>query len=174
MRKLILLALLTIALVFPPSILAQTPTPSALKTKNRLQATENVASQEQKLTFTRRERIRAYVTNMFARLEAMVGRLEKLIARMEARLEDFEATSNKDKAKVESELEKAKTILAETKTDIAEAKETAGSLIDSQDPKEVFGDLRGQIAAIKKDLVAVHKILVQVLGEMKGLRSGQE
>lgn len=134
----------------------------------------NMEDAKKRMAANREENIKKYLSKMIARLEAMVARLEKLIARIESRLQKI-ATENpeKDLTSIKAQLEKAKTLLMGASDKISELKTTGDSLVDSDNPKAVFDQIRTKLNSIKKDLVEVHRILVKVIGDIKGLRVGE-
>jgi hypothetical protein len=48
------------------------------------------------------------------------------------------------------------------------------SFLDNDDPKTAFAEVREIIQQIKVNLIEVHRTLVHVIGDIKGLRVGTE
>ena len=121
----------------------------------------------------RKENIARYFQKMIARLKATVERLEILISRIESRLVKIAAENpGKDLSAIKTEVEKAKTALASANAKIAELESTGEGLIDTERPKETLSALREKLNAIQKDLKETHRLLVHVIGQIKGLRVG--
>lgn len=126
-----------------------------------------------RISEVRKERIRHIFNRLIKRFEAAITRLEKLISRIESRLDKIEAANEDiDTSSIRDELDKAKDSLASAKTAIAEAKASLEDILSSEDPREAFGVVRDLIKEIKTELVEVHRILVHVIGNIRGLRVG--
>lgn len=131
------------------------------------------ATQEAKLTELRKNLIRNFWVRLKARLTAAMERLEKLIARIESRLTKIEENNEGiDTELVKEQLEDAKVKLAEAKAKCQAANDTMEDVLNSNDPKAAFGVVRDTVKDIKSDLVDVHRTLVHVIGDIKGLRVG--
>ena len=104
---------------------------------------------------------------MLRRFEAMVERLEKLIQRIEARMDKI---GDADK----TDINEAKALLADTQENIDALNANFEEMLTSDTPREVFKDLGEQVRNIKKQLVDVHRFLVEIIGNLKGLRVGNE
>lgn len=157
MKVKLLLLLTLVYLGFTPSVLAQTSTPL---TRREVKKTEISL----RLSAIRRERIRSYFGKMIVRIEATIERLEKLITRIESRIGD--------NSKVQETVNKAKTELAKAKLELATLKLQLENLLESDDPKLVFGQIQDSLKIIKGYLRKTHVLLVQTIGELKGLRVG--
>ena len=59
-----------------------------------------------------------------------------------------------------------------TKDKISELEGMEEDLTTSETPKTVFEELRGKLDSIKNDVKKVHGLLVHVIGDLKGLRVG--
>ncbi len=145
---------------FPRPTITRTPIPTRM------------AEIKAKLTEKRQRLIRQFFTRMVKRLEAAITRLEKLISRIESRLAKLES-QGEDVSKIKTEIEDAKTKLTGTKADLEEAKTKLETVLESEDPKAAFAEVKNLIKGVKTQLIGVHRILVHVIGEIKGLRVGQ-
>lgn len=136
---------------------------------------ENRVTIRARLSEMRQERIRFFFGRLTIRFEAAINRLERLIARIETRLDRIEASDEEvDSTAIREEVEEAKRKLEEARVALAEAKESLEGILSAEDPKTAFEDVRDLIGGIKEELKEVHQILVQVIGDIKGLRVGQE
>lgn len=134
---------------------------------------ERRATREARLTEMRKVRIRAFFGHLTKRFEAFIERLNILIGRIESRLDKIgQANEDIDTAAIEADIQKAKDLLAETE-DILSALGVE-SFLDNNDPKIAFAEVREIIQQIKVNLIEVHRILVHVIGDIKGLRIGTE
>lgn len=127
-----------------------------------------------RLAEKRKERIRAFFERLVTRIQAAINRLEKLIGRIESRLSKIEEVDEDiDTAPIRETLDEAKGKLAEASAALSEAKTSLEDILSSDNPKEMFTDVRDLIKGIKQQLVEVHRLLVHVIGDIKGLRVGQ-
>lgn len=180
MKKIILIFGLS-GFLFNPSFVFAKP-PSWVTPPNKPEITRPVITKtplptkkaeiRERLTEKRRELIRQFFTRMIRRLEAAISRLEKLISRIESRLAKLES-QGENVAKIREEVENAKTKLTSAKADLELAKSKLETVLASDDPKEAFKEVREIIKNVKTQLIEVHRILVHVIGDIKGLRAGQ-
>lgn len=123
----------------------------------------------------RLERMRNLFGIMIKRYEAAIARLEKLIAKIESRIakikEDDPAASV---VAIESQIETAKGKLALLPAKIAKLESDFEALLASSTPKDAFKSLVKDATALKSDLKDIHKILVRIIGDIKGLRFGED
>lgn len=183
-------------LFFPPAVLAQTsnpylytqsqgqefrksleerkPTLQQMKENLKERIEQKRATQEARLSQIRQERIRFFWQRLRGRLLATIERLEKLIARIESRLAKIKsANPNDNTSKVEAAIKQAKISLQQQKDKIVEADEEVEELLGSNDPKEAFKKVRKTVGEIKLALIQIHRKLVQIIRDIKGLRVGQ-
>jgi septal ring factor EnvC (AmiA/AmiB activator) len=134
---------------------------------------EKIATIEARLNTRKKEIIRNHFLRMTKRLEAAINRLNRLITRIESRIAKIEA-NNKDinTEPIKKDIQKAKDKLLLATNKLNEAKIKIDGLLESNTPKETFTEVRNMIQEIKKDLVEVHRLLVKVIGDIKGLRVG--
>lgn len=126
-----------------------------------------------RISEVRRERIRRFFARLIKRFEAAITRLEKLISRIESRLDKIESENEDvDTASIRDELVKAKEKLNSAQEAIADAEASLEEILSSEDPKEAFKAVRDLIRGIKNELMDVHRILVHVIGDIRGLRVG--
>jgi len=148
--------------------LTPTPTPS-----NRgQQIKDRRASQAARLSDLRKSIIQKFFDQMVKRIEAAIERLNKLISRIESRIVKLKG-EGKDTASIESQVNDAKIKLASAKTKLQDAKTALDGVLSSNNPKDAFKQVRVKIQDVAKDLREVHKILVHLVGDIKGLRVGQ-
>ncbi|MFZ5365703.1 MAG: hypothetical protein ACOZBZ_00235 [Patescibacteria group bacterium] len=179
MKKIILVFLLGF-LLFPSYVLAKPPSWTTPPNKpevtrpviTRVPLPTKKAEIKARLTEKRQQFIRQFFNQMVKRLEAAIARLEKLISRIESRLAKLES-QGEDVSKIKTEVADAKTKLAKAKADLEKAKNKLETVLASDDPKAAFGEVRTLIKGVKSQLIEVHRILVHVIGDIKGLRVGQ-
>lgn len=162
----ILLVLFLLTLLFTPIVQAQSPSP---KTKNLMERKEEVKSNKNSKT----KKINLYWTIIRERHEATIKRLEKVILRLEQRIvkteiesEDLDITSAKE------ELANAKDMLEEAKDSFEALNDNMELIVNTEFSKETFFLAKENSSQIKSDLKEVHKILVHIIGNLKGLRVG--
>lgn len=133
------------------------------------------ASIAAKLTEKRRVNIERFWQQMVGRLEAAINRLDRLVQRIESRVDKLQETNPEiNTSAIESQLSEAKTKLGTAKTKLAALSEVVETALDSENPKDAFEVVSTGIKEVKKLLREVHSILVHVIGDIKGLRVGNE
>lgn len=141
---------------------------------NRLRIEEKRATIAARLTERKRERIREFYGRMTERFEAAINRLERLINRIESRLSKIEENDEDvDTATIREEVDAAKELLAEASAALSAAETSVEDILSSDDPKAMFTEVKGLLVGIKDQLKEVHRMLVHVIGDIKGLRVGQ-
>lgn len=174
MKKLTLVFTTVLLLVLTAKTVAAKPSASPFRV-NREKVEQLQATAQARVLERRRVNIGRFLGNMVARLRAFVARLEKLIARIESRLEKIaEESPDTDLATIQANIDEAKALLEATKDKIAELEGLGDELVDSDTPREIFMDIKEKLAHIKGDLQEVHRLLVHVIGDIKGLRVGDE
>ena len=73
-----------------------------------------------------------------------------------------------------ADINSAKSLLDEAKANLDAAQASLEDVLASQDPKDAFGIIRETISEVKNQLKEVHSILVHTIGNIKGLRVGNE
>ena len=127
-----------------------------------------------RFTERKRERIRLFFGRLTRRLEAAITRLERLISRIESRLDIIESGDEEiDTVAIREKVAEAKDKLVETETALGEAQDSLEGILEAENPKEACADVRELIKGIKQQLIEVHRILVHLIGDIRGLRIGQ-
>lgn len=145
-----------------------------LRTELKTQITQKRATREAQLTENRKLRIRTFYNTLAKRLNAAIGRLERLTDRIESRVAKIkENNEDLDLKKVEADLLAAKSLLANAEAELNAATENLDTVLESNNPKEAFEIIKSVIQGVRKDLVDVHRLLVKLIGDIKGLRVGQ-
>lgn len=169
MGTLLIISLLSLQLIFSSPFISQatsSPVPGGQLIREQVQ----VRNEERRAT---RERIRNFFNRLVKRLEAAIVRLERLITRIESRIAKIEAADEDiDTSPITEQVNEAKAKLEGAETELQEVKDVFESLLTSDDPKEDFETVREKIMNIKEDLIEIHRILVHVVGDIKGLRVG--
>ena len=164
-------------LILTPPVLAQTtrPSPRNQGVRADVRATMEAKREENqnRITAVRRERIRSFFGKMVVRIEATIERLEKLIERLETRIASIkEGEEELDTTKAEDAIKEAKTTIEKAKLELTSLKARLEELLASDEPKLVFGQIQESLKTIKGYLKETHVLLVQTIGEIKGLRVG--
>ena len=143
------------------------------RVENRARIEDKKATQEAKTKLTKQERIRSHWGILEKRITATIERIEILISRIESRLVKI-AVDNPELnlTLIQSQLDETKILLADVKLDSEEASLSIEELLISQNPQDDFEELRDKIKDIKDALVEIHRILVLLIGDIKGLRVG--
>ena len=163
--------------VLTPPAFAQTtrPSPKNQGVRAEVRATIEARREENqnRITAVRRERIRSFFGKMVVRIEATIERLEKLIERLETRIASIkEGEEDLDTTKAEDAIKEAKTTIEKAKLELTSLKARLEELLASDEPKLVFGQIQESLKTIKGYLKETHVLLVQTIGEIKGLRVG--
>ena len=164
-------------LILTPPVLAQTASPSPRNQGVRagVRATMEAKREENqnRITAVRRERIRSFFGKMVVRIEATIERLEKLIERLETRIASIkEGEEELDTTKAEDAIKEAKTTIEKAKLELTSLKARLEELLASDEPKLVFGQIQESLKTIKGYLKETLVLLIQTIGEIKGLRVG--
>lgn len=140
----------------------------------RLEIQERQATRAARLAEKRKERIRAFFNRLTRRMEAAINRLERLISRIKSRLDKIEAADEDiNTSTVRDTLDEAEIKLASASAALSETETALEDILSAKDPKEAFTDVSDLIKGIKQQLIEIHRILVHVIGDIKGLRVGQ-
>lgn len=169
-----------------------TSTPSAKRVEVQQRIEEKRLAQEQKrqeirerietkkatksaqLSQKKRERVENYWERLNKRLLAVILRLERLITRIESRLDKIASEEGDiDVADIQEQLGDASLLLVQAKLDLELANDSLEEVLLADDPKEAFIAIKDTIKEIKESLIETHRILVHVIGDIKGLRVGQ-
>ena len=126
-----------------------------------------------RLSAQRQRLIKAFFERMVKRVEAAIARLEKLISRIESRLDKIEAEGT-NVTDIRASVNQAQLKIDQAKTDLNIAQAAIEELLSAEDPKEAFVAVRKTIKEIKMNLIEAHRILVHLIGNIQGLRAGQE
>jgi len=185
---LILLLLLPVTAAHAKSrFIAQDGTQSALEKRiqERMQKQEEIrqeimerikikkATRAAQLAEVRKEKIRDFFGLMSRRIEALINRLEKITERIEFRVNKIkEENQGVDTAKIESDVQEAKDLISTAKVNLEALNSNLEIALGSDNPKEAFTVIREGLKEIKDNLVEAHRILVHVIGDIKGLRVG--
>lgn len=131
------------------------------------------ATQEAEVKERRRERLEFHWGILEKRILATINRLMKLTERIESRIAKIkESNPEVDTEDIEEQVTEAKSLLEDAKLKYDEAKSNMLTLLEAEDPKAAFEDLKESISDIKDTLVDVHRMLVLIIGDIRGLRVG--
>jgi len=134
---------------------------------------ERRATREARLAEIRKARITAFFNHLTRRLEAFLERFSILISRIESRLDKIaQADEDIDTTSVEADIQEAKDLLVATEDLLSVL--GVEILLENDDPKAAFAEVKEKIQEIKLNLVEIYRILIHVIGDIKGLRIGTE
>lgn len=181
MKKILIAVTLLTILFFPAfSVSAQTPTPSVTPKGQQVRQDVKARVAQKKveraaaLTEQRQLKIKTFFERMIKRFEAAIERLEKLIDRIETRMDKIKTEDpSVDLSDEEDQLNDAKEKLNDAKDKMQGLKDEFDTLLGSNEPKVIFKQVGKDLRDLKQDLVEVHRILVHIIGDIKGLRVGQ-
>ena len=146
---------------------------AAKKEQFQDRAEARIASREAALSEARKTRAREYYGRLYTRFTAAIKRLDILITRIDSRIAEFKEENPKvDTTEVEEKIADAKSLLLDAQMDLEAASENFDEVLESDDPKATFQIIKDTIMGAKDKLVEVHRILVSVIGGIKGLRVG--
>ena len=130
-----------------------------LREKIRSRVEERVATNQARMTERVQNRVRLLLGMTIARTEAVINRMNTLITRVDSRLEK-QGVEN-------SHLEEAQKLVTEAASTLEELKASVEVLVNSDNPREVWGVVKESFGSIKTSLVEAHRILVSIMGEIE-------
>lgn len=195
MKKIITTSAILLLIVFSTSAISAKPTASPAGQAKRAEAIQKIeerkqallekrelirtkieekkATSEARLAENKKQKVRAFWSRLEQRLTAVINRLEKLIERIESRIAKIEGLSQDiETEEISEQLGVAQASLDSTKIDLEAASTNIETVLSSGNPKEAFKEIRKTVKELKSDLVEVHRTLVQLIGDIKGLRVG--
>lgn len=115
----------------------------------------------------RQEKIKEAYQKLTEKVNKILARFEELITKIESRLDKLSETQ--DVSSIQAKAESAKDKIAQAKADIASLEGVGSDVASSTDPKSSFATTRQMFQDVKKELDEAHKILVSVIGDVKGI-----
>lgn len=193
MKKFFLISIFVIFIFTPVSVGAQNSTPAGqqnrievkeridqkeiekedarLEIQNRIE--ERKALQEARLAQQKAIRVRNHWQILEKRIAATIERLKTLITRIESRLYKIaQEEPSLDTTTIQTNIDEAKELLDDAEYLLDNAEVDLETLLVSEDPKTALLELKDTIRDIKDLLIETHRILVHVIGDIKGLRVG--
>jgi hypothetical protein len=146
---------------------------AAKKEQVRERTEAKIASHEAVFSDARKTRTREFYGRLYTRFTAAIKRLDILTTRIDSRLASIkEENPEIDTSEVEEKIVEAKSLLLDAQMDLDAANENFDEVLESDDPKATFQLIKDTVMGVKDKLIEVHKILVSVIGDIKGLRVG--
>lgn len=146
---------------------------AAKKEQFQDRAGARIASREAVLSEARKTRSKEFFNRLYTRFTAAIKRLDILITRIDSRLASIkEENPEVDTTEIEDQIAEAKSLLLDAQMDLEAASENFDEVLESDDPKATFQLIKDTVVGVKDKLVEVHRILVSVIGDIKGLRVG--
>lgn len=136
---------------------------------------EEIKSQaKSRLTEIKKRSIRVYFAFMLRRFKAAISRMKTLLVRIQSRLEKIKTEDSEiDTIAVEDKIKQIQLDIDTSEQLLKEAESSIEAVLTNEDPKTAFGPLKEKMKKIKNDLVNIRQELVKLIGEIKGLRVGQ-
>jgi hypothetical protein len=148
---------------------------SKLNKNLKLNLQDKKASIEAKLSDKKKNIISNYWQRLVKRINSSIDRLDKLTQRIESRLLIIETKNpSKDTTPIHSQLNEVKTKLTDAKTKLSALNTVVTESLNSEKPKETFLVIKDGIKEVKSILMDVHKVLVHIIGDIRGLHVGEE
>ena len=130
---------------------------------------------EEKAKQVREERVKNHWSVIQKRIEATIKRLEVLVGRIESRIAKLSlANPDIDFTDIKTDVNDAKKLLANAKISLDKATSNLDKMLQLDDPKTAYESFRESVQEIKDMLIEAHRILVFVIGDIKGLRVSNE
>jgi len=130
---------------------------------------EKREEKKEKLSSRKKLLIRAFYGRMITRFEAALNRQEKLADRIQSRLDKF-ATAGKNVSSQRKKLDDVRILIKESRDMISSVRQKFEDLLNSDDPKTSFEEVRKMI---REDLVGkikrIHGLLVEIINSLKGV-----
>jgi len=134
---------------------------------------EKKATRSAALAEFRKERIRHFFNLISLRIEATISRLERIIARIESRIAKIEAENTGiNTTSIKNDVQKAKDLVAEANVSLEALKSNLEVALASEQPKDSFDVIKEGLKDIRDKLKEAHRILVHVIGDIRGLKVG--
>lgn len=127
---------------------------------------EKLEDRKNRLGEKKKKRIEAYMTRILKRLQAAVDRLKKLGDRIDTRLEKLEE-KGVDVSKARALLADADLEIESAESDLLSIREAIKSVLDGDNPKDLFRDVRTLLKEAQSSVRGAHKALVEAIRAVK-------
>lgn len=121
---------------------------------------------EERLNELAKKRIGAYVKRIVRRLEAALNRMSKLGDRIDSRITKFEE-KGLDMSNAISLLAEARVEISNAQSSIEAMRVNIDAVLESDNPKESFSQIRALIGEAKDGVKKAHKALIEAIKAMK-------
>lgn len=177
MKRLTLILLATIFLLLAPVFVVKaddnSPRGLGIKQEAKASAEARRAEKTEEFRQRRQERISEHFQTMTDRFQAAIERLNKLVTRIEERIAKIESEDpEKNLDNINVQVDEAKQMLEEAQNKLADMVTNFNDFLTNEEPKAAFKQLGVDVRGLKSDLMKIHKQLVHVIGDIKGLRVG--
>lgn len=179
MKKIVLSFSLALLFLSPMQALAQTKTsdtPSttttrSVKTGQEARPAAAKGTTREPLTDNRKGNIAEHVRIMLLRVSGATDALEALIARIQTRINRIEELNPAANiADAQEMLDEAKAKLEEAKDSLASLEANLENLLNSENPREAFANVRVDLDNLKGMLNDIKQLLKDTLQELRGLQ----
>jgi prophage DNA circulation protein len=158
----------------PPS--KATPRPNEEKVRERMlqnsgaqfgnNSTGTPTTTVNKIKEKRNQFLQNQLARMIEKFKAAVTRLEKISTRIQERI-DILKNEGLNMTEAQTALNSAKTKITDAKNSVSSLTTSASNLINSEDPKKAFADLRALMNTSKEKIRAAHEALVDTINILK-------
>ena len=136
--------------------------------ERRQQLEERREERRERLSELRQERVQNFWDRMSSRLTRIIDRLSAIGDRILSRIEKFEERGA-DMSEARTALDGAREQIGLAEGAMADAGVALEDLLDSDNPKEAFADVRVQVRVVIDAIKAAHAGLVDAITAMKGV-----
>ncbi len=135
--------------------------------KNQIQ--EKIATRASRLSEVKRNIVNSRFRKMMRRLSAALVRLERITSRIESRIEKLEEKNkNMELDDAKTKIETVKQKIDETGYNlIPQAREKFEEVVEGEDPKEIFSEVKELIKETKQEIIEIHQLLVDTIRSIK-------
>ncbi len=134
---------------------------------------EKVDNIKNRVSTIRKNRLMSFSNQMISRLESTEVRIKNLLDRISTRVAKIKSSDKQiDVTKAENTISEANIKLLSVDSKIKDLKINLDSMSVSETPKDFMVKIKTSLNTIKNDLKEIHLLLVKSIGDIKGLRVG--
>lgn len=176
MKKIFLILTISLLLCFSSSARANeeegqsSPSTWREKIEEKIQLRqENTAEHKEEVKAKLTERARNRIRNIYSRIkdhsENRIERLEKIRERIEERIPFFQE-KGRDTSEALAKLAEAKTLIGTTRNDLESVDLVLEGLLEAEDPRLVFNELKDAVHTVRKDIAAARQALAAAVNTL--------
>lgn len=148
---------------------------SELKSKleqKRQEVKNRITDKKRQMSEDRHAKIQEIFERMTTFLAAAIAREEKLIERIQSRLDKL-SQAGKDVESMQQSLNQAKAKLDQAASDYRSLEGIGTDVLATENPPSAFKTAKEMIQSVKAQLQEVHRMLASIIGDIKGLKVGE-